>query len=42
MTRLSYCILDIDNLLEGKESPVDKGKESFLRLITDLKYRFKI
>ena len=42
MTRLSYCILDIDNLFEEKESPIDKGKESFIKLITNIKYRFKI
>lgn len=42
MTRLSYCILDVDNLFEGKESPVDRGKESFLKLINEPKNRFKI
>ena len=42
MTRLSYCIIDTDDLFEGKESPVDRGQESFLKLITDVQYRFKI
>jgi len=41
-TRLSYCILDVDNLFKEKESPIDKGKETFLKLINNINYRFKI
>jgi len=42
MTRLSYCVIDINGLFEGKESPVDKGKDNFLKLISDPKCIFKI
>jgi DNA primase len=41
-SRLVYCILDCDNLLEDKDSPTDKGKETFLKLITQSKYKNKL
>jgi DNA primase len=39
--RLKYGIFDKDNLLEGKDSPSDKGKEVWEKLCTDYKYRIK-
>lgn len=41
-SRLVYAIIDTDNMLDEKNSPVDKGKDIFLKLIKESKYKFKV
>ena len=41
-SRLVYVIIDTDDLLCKKNSPVDKGKDIFLQLINKSNYKFKI
>lgn len=41
-TRLAHCTLDIEDLFKGKESPVDKGEEYFLKLIENKNNKFRI
>lgn len=41
-TRLSYCIVDTDDIFLNKDSPVDKGREYFLNLINNPTNKFKI
>ena len=33
--RVSYCVIDKGNIFNDKQSPVDKGKDNFIKLIND-------
>jgi len=41
-SRLVYAVIDLDNMFSEKDSPVDKGKNTFLKLINNPKYKIKL
>lgn len=41
-TRVAHCIIDTDNLFTGKDSPIDKGEDNFIKLILNKNNKYRL